>query len=67
MRIRRVLFFLAPILLTDMTSLHAGFGAAPGCIPLAALQATAGTVDSYCLSPNSVRRFLAMTPRSVTI
>ena len=44
MRIRRLLFFLAPILLGD-TSLHAAFGPAPQCIPSAALQATAGTVD----------------------
>ena len=42
MRIRRLLFFLAPILLGD-TSLHAAFGPAPQCIPSAALQATAGT------------------------
>ena len=45
MQIPRVLFFLVPTLLGDTTSLHAGLGAAPGCLPLAALQATAETVD----------------------
>ena len=44
MRIRRLLFFLAPILLGD-TSLHAAFGPAPRCLPSAALQATSETVD----------------------
>jgi len=43
-RIRHLLFFLAPILLGDTTPLHAALGPAPGCLPPAALQATAETV-----------------------
>jgi len=45
MRIRQLLFFLAPILLGDTTPLHAALGPAPGCLPPAALHATAETVD----------------------
>lgn len=45
MRIRRLLFFLVPILLGDTRSLHAALGPAPGCLPPAALQATAETFD----------------------
>ena len=43
MRIGRLLFFLVPILLGDTTSLHAALGPAPGCLPPAALQATAAS------------------------
>jgi Cell Wall Hydrolase len=43
-RIRRLLFFLVPILLSDTTSLHAALGPAPGCLPPAALRATGETV-----------------------
>lgn len=45
MRTRHLLFFLAPILLGDTASLHAALGPVPGCLPRAALQATAKTVD----------------------
>jgi N-acetylmuramoyl-L-alanine amidase len=45
MRIRQLLFFLAPVLLGNTTHLHAALGPAPGCLPPAALQATAETVD----------------------
>ena len=45
MRIRRLLFFLAPILLGETTSLHAALGPAPRCLTPAALQTTAETVD----------------------
>jgi len=44
-RIRRLLFFLAPILLGDTTSLHAALGPAPRCLAPAALPAPAETVD----------------------
>jgi N-acetylmuramoyl-L-alanine amidase len=42
-RIRRLLFFLAAVVLGD-TSLHAAFGPASRCLPPAALQATADTL-----------------------
>jgi hypothetical protein len=44
-RIRRLLFFLVPILLGDTTSLHAALGPTPRCLPPAALQTTAEAVD----------------------
>lgn len=44
MRIRRLLFFLAPVFF-GATSLHAAFGPAPRCFPPEALQAKAETVD----------------------
>ena len=45
MRIRRLLSYLVPVLLGDTTSLHAGLGPAPVCLPPATLQATAETFD----------------------
>jgi len=45
MRIRQLLFFLAPVLLGDTTSVHATLGPASRCLPQAATQATAKTVD----------------------
>lgn len=44
MRIRRLLFFLAPVFF-GATSLHAAFGPAPRCFPPEALQAKAETAD----------------------
>jgi N-acetylmuramoyl-L-alanine amidase len=44
-RVRRLLFFFVPILLGDTTSLHAALGPTPRCLPPAALQATAESVD----------------------
>jgi cell wall hydrolase len=44
-RIRRSLFFVAPVLLAHTTSLHAALGPAPACPAPAALQATAETGD----------------------
>jgi len=44
-QVRRLLFFLVPMLLGDTTSLHAALGPTPGCLPPAALQATVATVD----------------------
>jgi hypothetical protein len=44
-QVRRLLFLLVPILLSDTTSLHAGLGPIPRCLPSAALQATAESAD----------------------
>jgi N-acetylmuramoyl-L-alanine amidase len=45
-RIRRLLFLLAPILLGGATPLHAALGTAPRCLALAAQQATTETLDA---------------------
>jgi N-acetylmuramoyl-L-alanine amidase len=45
MRIRQLLFFLAPVLLGSATHLHAALGPASGCLPPAASQATAEAAD----------------------
>jgi spore germination cell wall hydrolase CwlJ-like protein len=45
-RIRRLLFLLAPVLLGSATPLHAALGTAPRCLPLAASQASTETLDA---------------------
>jgi cell wall hydrolase len=44
-RIRHLLFFLAPILFGETTSVHAALGRLSACLPGAAWQATTETVD----------------------
>jgi spore germination cell wall hydrolase CwlJ-like protein len=50
-RIRRLLFLLAPILLGGATPLHAALGTVPRCLAPAALQATTETLDAKPLIP----------------